>query len=58
MDLNPLLQRQASGFNVCDLNSNGISSGKMCTYLEILVINYCSKKYVKENTMLNCGVLF
>jgi len=35
-----------------------ISVDKMCTSLEICMINYSSKKYMKENTLPNCRVLF
>jgi len=40
------------------LNSNGISVEEVCISLELFIINYSSKKYMKENTSLNCIVLF
>jgi hypothetical protein len=42
------------GFKSEDLNSNGIGIEKV----ELFVINYSSKKYMKENTSLNLIILF
>jgi hypothetical protein len=49
------------GIVVCKsgIFSHHISSvEKVCISLELLMINYSSKKYMKENTSLNCRVLF
>jgi len=35
-------------FKLWVLNCNGINIGEVCICLELLMVNYCSKKYVNQ----------
>jgi hypothetical protein len=49
--------RLVAEFYLGDLTSNSISIEKTSTFIKLLVLKYCSKKFLRENTLPSSMVL-
>jgi hypothetical protein len=54
--LNTHTVRLVARFKLGDLPSNGISMKKISVSVKLLVLKYCNKKFLQENTLPNAIV--